>query len=126
MPQNHKHRSADRGYVTAETAVVLPVLLVVVAAAVWVLACVSAQLRCVDAASAAARAAARGDAPADVEAAGRAVAPAGAIVAISRVGDQVHVAVTAEVRPFGGALRVLPDLPVQGRATADAEDRGAP
>jgi hypothetical protein len=35
----------------------------------------------------------------------------------------VHVAVTAKVRPFGEALRVLPGVPVAGRATADAEDR---
>jgi hypothetical protein len=119
-------RSADHGYVTAETAVVLPVLLVVLAAALWVLACVAAQLRCVDAAHAAARAAARGDAAADVEAAGLAVAPPGAAVRVSQTGDQVSVTVTAEVRPFGDALRVLPDVPVQGRATADAEDRGRP
>lgn len=116
----------QRGSVTAETAVVLPVLLVVLAAAIWVLACVAAQLRCVDAAHAAARAAARGDAPADVQAAGRAVAPAGARVTVSRVGDQVHVVVTADVRPFGEALRVLPAMPVAGRATADAEDRDEP
>ena len=123
---SHIRSRSDRGYVTAETAVVLPVLLVVLAAAVWVLACVAAQLRCVDAAHAAARAAARGDAPADVEAAGRAVAPAGAVVTVSRVGDQVHVSVSAAVRPFGEALRVLPDVPVRGRATADAEDRQEP
>jgi Flp pilus assembly protein TadG len=115
--------SVDCGSVTAETAVVLPVLLVVLAASIWVLACVAAQLRCVDAAHAAARAAARGDAPGDVEAAGRAVAPPGAQVSVTRAGDQVHVAVTAEVRPFGAALRVLPGVPVAGRATADAEDR---
>ncbi len=90
------------------------------------LACVAAQLRCVDAAHAAARAAARGDAPADVEAAGRTVAPPGAVVTVTRVGDQVHVAVRADVRPFGEALQVLPDVPVQGRATADADDRPAP
>jgi Flp pilus assembly protein TadG len=111
----------DGGSVTAETAVVLPVLLVVLAAAVWVLACVAAQLRCVDAAHVAARAAARGDAPADVQAAGRAVAPADADVAVTRTGDQVHVAVSAQVRPFGAALR-LPAVPVAGRATAQAED----
>ena len=116
----------DRGYVTAETAVVLPVLLVVLAAAVWVLACVAAQLRCVDAAHVAARAAARGDAPAEVEAAGRAVAPADASVTVSRVGDQVQVSVRAQVRPFGSALSVLPAVPVAGRATAAAEDAVGP
>jgi Flp pilus assembly protein TadG len=101
---------------------VLPVLLVVLAMAVWVLACVAAQLRCVDAAYAAARAAARGDAPAAVESTARQVAPAGATVQVSRVGDQVHVRVSASVTPFGQALAVLPDVEVEGRATAAAED----
>ena len=48
--------------VTAETAVVLPVLLLVLAGAVAAVVVVGAQLRCVDAAREGARAAARGDA----------------------------------------------------------------
>jgi Flp pilus assembly protein TadG len=112
----------DRGSVTAETAVVLPVLLVVLAAAVWVLAGVATQLRCVDAAHVAARAAARGDAPAAVQATARQVAPDGADVEVSRVGDQVHVRVSATVSPFGPALATLGAVEVSGRATAAAED----
>lgn len=99
-----------------------PVLVVVLAMAVWVLACVGAQLRCVDAAHAAARAAARGDAPAAVEGTAREVAPARATVQVSRVGDQVSVRVSATVMPFGRALAVLPGVEVSGRATAAAED----
>lgn len=119
MPARSSH---DRGSVTAETAMVLPVLLVVLAVAVWVLACVATQLRCVDAAHAAARAAARGDADAAVQATAREVAPDGAAVDVSRVGDQVHVRVTAVVSPLGQALRGLADVEVSGRATAAAED----
>jgi hypothetical protein len=107
--------------VTAETAVVLPVLLVVLAAGIWVLACVAGQLRCVDAARVGARAAARGDAPADVTAAAERVAPAPARVRIVRSGDEVTVGVDAEIRPFGAALSRLPGTHVAARATAVVE-----
>ncbi len=63
--------------------------------------CVSAQLRCADAAHLAARAAARGDAPVDVVTVGRSVAPSTAEVIVERRGGKVHVLVTVEVRPFG-------------------------
>lgn len=107
--------------VTAETAVVIPVLLVVLAAGIWVLASVVAQLRCVDAARVGARAAARGDAPAAVTAATARVAPAGARVEIVRSGDEVTVVVRAVVRPFGPALAGLPGTPLAARATAVVE-----
>src|SRR3954463_10428928 len=94
--------------VTAETAVVLPVLLVVLAGAIWVLASVAGQLRCVDAARVGARAAARGDAIAAVTAATSSVAPVGAQVRVVRSGDEVTVEVTAVVQPFGSALSHLP------------------
>ncbi len=111
----------DGGQVTAEAAVVLPVLVVVLVAALWVLACVAAQLSCVDAARAGARAAARGDSPAQVRAAALAVAPRGAEVALLPSGDEVSVRVSARVRPFGPALRRLPATPVTAEATALVE-----
>jgi Flp pilus assembly protein TadG len=107
--------------VTAETAVVLPVLLVVLAAAVWVVACVAAELRCVDAARTGARAAARGDAPASVSAATSAVAPRGAEVDVASAGGEVTVVVRAVVHPFGAALSRLPGTAVAARATAVLE-----
>ena len=120
------HRSrGSRGSATAETAVLLPVLVVVLAAAVWVLACVAAQLKCVDAARAAARAAARGDAPAAVREVGARLAPPGATVRVSGGDGTVEVRVQAQVRPFGAVLRVLPATAVSGRATAAVEP-GAP
>jgi len=75
-------RSGDAGYATAEAAVVLPVLLIVLAMAAWVLVCVNGQLRCVDAARAAARVAARGNSPVSAGAVGRVLAPPGAQVRI--------------------------------------------
>lgn len=111
----------DRGSVTAETAMALPVLVVVLAAAVGVLACVAAQLRCVDAARAAAREAARGESSAAVREAGQRVAPADARVTLQADGDTVEVVVSAEVRPFGGVLDVLPPVAVRARAVAALE-----
>ena len=108
--------------VTAEAAVVLPVLLVVLAAAIWVLAAVAAQLRCVDAARLGARAAARGDAPASVIATTSAVAPRDADVRVVRSGDEVTVFVRAFVHPFGAALARLKGTPVAARATAVVEE----
>ena len=99
-------RPTDAGYATAEAALALPSLLVVLAVAVWVLACVGAQLRCVDAARVAARVAARGDSTAASAAAGRAAGPRGASVRITSTGSRVLVVVRAEVRPFGAALHV--------------------
>ncbi|MEB8343535.1 TadE family type IV pilus minor pilin, partial [Streptomyces endophyticus] len=52
-------RRGDRGFVTAEAAVVLPVLVAFTMALVWVVLAASAQIRCVDAARAGARAVAR-------------------------------------------------------------------
>ena len=111
----------EEGQVTAEAAVVLPVLLVVLAAALWVLASVSAQLGCVDAARAGARAAARGDDPAQVRTVSLALAPAGARVEVTSGPETVTVRVAAEVRPFGPALHRLPATRVSSRAIAHVE-----
>ncbi|MGY1621279.1 TadE family type IV pilus minor pilin [Geodermatophilus sp. SYSU D00965] len=99
--------------VTAETAVVLPVLLLVLAGAVAAVTVVAAQLRCVDAAREGARAAARGEAPAlVVDLAGRA-APDGAVTTVVEDGTAVAVTVAAEVSPLG-------PLPLRLRVSATA------
>lgn len=118
-------RTSDRGSVTAETALALPVLVVVLAGCVWVLAAVGAQLRCVDAAAGAARAAARGETGAVVTSLGQRLAPDGAVVRIDRRGEQVHVHVSAQVRPFD-VLGVLPALRVEARSVALVEPGVAP
>ncbi len=87
--------------VTAETAVVLPVLLLALAAVVAAVVVVGAQLRCVDAAREGARAAARGeDVAVVVDIAGRA-APGGAVTTVGRDADRVRVVVSARVAPLG-------------------------
>lgn len=99
----------------------LPVLLVVLAAAIGVLVCVASQLRCIDAARAAARVAARGDDAALIRSTGQRLAPADATVTVHVGVDTVEVVVTARVRPFGAALHLLPAVPVSGRAVAAVE-----
>ncbi|MEG3628489.1 TadE family type IV pilus minor pilin [Streptomyces poriticola] len=85
----------DRGFVTAETAVVLPVLVMFAMALVWCLLVVAAQIQCVDAARAGARAAARQDPAEAVVAIARAAAPPGASVRVGREADRVRVVVVA-------------------------------
>ncbi|WP_189982282.1 TadE family type IV pilus minor pilin [Streptomyces capoamus] len=102
---------------TAEAAVVLSVLVAFTMALVWGLLVVAAQIECVDAARAGARAAARQD-PADaVVTVARDAAPRGARVNVAREGDRVRVTVVA--RP-----PVLSGLPFEVReeAVALAED----
>jgi Flp pilus assembly protein TadG len=109
-------RRDERGMVTAETAVVLPVLLLVLAGAVAAVTVVGAQLRCVDAAREAARAAARGEPFDVVHAIAARAAPSGAGAVIADAGDEVRVTVAARIAPLGP----LP-LRVQVSATAVAQ-----
>jgi Flp pilus assembly protein TadG len=104
--------SRDDGMVTAETAVVLPVLLLVLAGAVAAVIVVGAHLRVVDAAREGARAAARGEDVAAVRAIAGRAAPHGAVTDVSTGGDEVRVTVTARVAPLG---------PVPLRITVSAE-----
>ena len=99
--------------VTAETAVVLPVLLLVLAGAVAALIVVGAQLRCVDAAREGARAAARGDDSARVTALVRRAGPAGVATRIATGATEVRVTVSADVAPLGA-------VPLHVRVSAHA------
>ena len=94
-------RRGESGMVTAETAIVLPVLLLVLAGAVAAVTVVGAQLRCVDAAREGARAAARGEDAAVVRALVERAAPGGAVTAVALVGEEVRVSVTADVPALG-------------------------
>ncbi|MCW2637140.1 MAG: TadE family protein [Blastococcus sp.] len=108
--------------VTAETAVVLPVLLLVLAGAVAAVTVVGAQLRCVDAAREGARAAARGEDVATVTALVEKAAPEGAVTSVSVVADEVSVSVVAEIAALGPVpLRVE----VSAAAVAVREPGGA-
>jgi len=110
-------RGTDRGFVTAEAAVVLPVLVAFAMALVLGLLVVAARIQCVDAARAGARAAARQDPQDAVVRLAREAAPPGAQVAVGREGDRVRVVVVAR-------LPMLDGLPFQVReeAVAAAEE----
>ncbi|TXS56183.1 TadE family type IV pilus minor pilin [Streptomyces sp. t39] len=110
-------RGGDRGSVTAEAAVALPALVVFALALVWALMAAAAQIQCVDAARAGARAAARSEPEQAAVAAARSAAPAGARVTLARDGDLWRVDVEAEA-PGPGALT----LTLGARAAALAED----
>ena len=109
----------DRGFATAETAMVLPALMAVVSMVLGVVVAVGAQLRCVDAARGAARVAARGDSEAVIRQAAQRAAPRGATVTIRRRGGLVEVEVRARVL----ATRLLPAVHVKGLAVAEEERR---
>ncbi|MFE9765050.1 TadE family type IV pilus minor pilin [Streptomyces sp. NPDC005808] len=110
-------RCQDRGFVTAEAAVVLPALVLVAMSLVWALLAASAQIQCQDAARAGARAAARQDSPDAVLTTTRRAAPRGARVEVSREGDLVRVTVTASA-PGPDALT----LELSDEAVALAEE----
>ena len=108
---------------SAEAAVIIPLLVAVAMAGVWLVALAATQVRVVDAAREAARAAARGDSDAAAVARGRQVAPHGARFEVSRSGGSVTVHVVAEVRGPGGLLAFLPGVPVSSDAVAAEEPR---
>ncbi len=102
---------------TAEAAVTLPVLVLVVTTLVWGLLVVLAQIQCVDAARAGARAAARQDPDGAVTRLARETAPHGAKVTVSREGEHVRVVVVA-APPGLGAL----PFELREEAVAEAEE----
>ena len=116
----------DDGYVTAETAMVLPVLALLLAVALWSIAVAAAQLRCIDAARDAARAVARGESDSLATAVAEAAAPAGASVDVRHDGNNVVVVVTARVGGGNGVLGVIPAPTVSATAATTSEVAQAP
>lgn len=101
-------RRTERGSVTAETALVLPVLLGLGGVLLWLIGAGIAQVQCVDAARDAARALARDEPRSQVVAAARSMAPDGAKVEVEQTADRVEVRVSYRATPpgewFDGAL----------------------
>ncbi|MEV7908091.1 TadE family type IV pilus minor pilin, partial [Streptomyces anulatus] len=104
---------------TAETAVALPALVVVLAAALWAVAAVGAQLECVDAARAGARAASRGESLERVRGGVLAAAPPGARVTVTRSTETTRVEVSANIAPGWGVS--LPSVTVHATAVSATE-----
>ncbi|MFB6623140.1 TadE family type IV pilus minor pilin [Streptomyces sp. NPDC056374] len=125
-------RRSDRGFVTVEAALVLPVLALFTVTLLWALAAAAAQIRCVDAARAGARVAARAEPAGSAESAARAAAPEGARVAVTRSGELWRVTVEAPAPGPGGmgltlraeAAALAEDLTIGGPAPGPPESGG--
>jgi hypothetical protein len=99
--------------------VVLPSLILLMAMLIWGVLTASAQLRCIDAARVAARAAARGDG--NAVALAQSVAPGGAAVQLVESADTVRVQVEARSLGLGQLASVL-SVEVSADAVAARED----
>ncbi|WP_051393070.1 TadE family type IV pilus minor pilin [Glycomyces arizonensis] len=100
-PKARRDKSTDArqsGFVTAELAAVLPVVVAVLALSVWAVATAGMKVRAIDAANTAALAAARGE---DAQAVAAPYLPDGSSVSITHDGDLVRATVTAPSRPLG-------------------------
>lgn len=108
----------ERGTVTVEVALVLPAVVMVLLVCCTLAAAVLGQVRCADAARAAARAAAIGEPAAVVVAVARDLAGDGAQVTVDEDGQWVEVVVT---RPLASALPGTGGLRARGSARAWVE-----
>ena len=117
---------ADAGSATAELALALPTLLVVLLVGVYVLAGLALRGRCADAARAVVREAARGDDPEPARSRVLAALPAGAEVVVDRTPSAGTVTVTVRAPlPAPGPLRpLLRDERLVGVSTAADESAG--
>jgi len=115
-------RRGERGAVTAELAMALPLLVAVTVGLVWLLSVGAAQIRVVDAARETARAVARGDDRAAAVALGQRVAPDGATFAITGAGDEVHVEAEAWADGPGGLFGFLPRVRLHAEAVTSSEE----
>jgi hypothetical protein len=94
----------DAGYVTAETATVVPSLVLLVGMLLWGLAAAAGTIQ-------------RGETPAAAREAARSAAPEGAEVELARDGELVRVRVAARTSGLGPL-----SLPLEAEAVALAED----
>jgi Flp pilus assembly protein TadG len=113
------HREGDRGAVTAELALAIPVLFAVLGLALWAISAAGLAMDCTDAARAGARAAARGDSDAAVRALVERTGPRDAVLSVERRGALVTVTVRARTSPPGPFP--LPGFDVGGSAVAQVE-----
>ncbi|MGN6252374.1 MAG: TadE family type IV pilus minor pilin [Marmoricola sp.] len=116
-----RRETDDAGAVTAEAAMVLPLLAVVAMGLAWMVGLGVAQGRAQDAAREAARVVARGDAPARARALARRVAPR-ATVSVQVDGGRVVVEVEAPLRGPGGVFAFVGHPSVTARSVAAREE----
>jgi Flp pilus assembly protein TadG len=107
--------------VTAETVMVLPLLVAVAVGLAWLLSLAATEVRVVDAAREVARASARQETSGTAVALGHRVAPRGSAIAVRSSGDTVVATVRCRVRGPRGLFGFLPEVPVSARAVAAKE-----
>jgi hypothetical protein len=115
-------RRDETGAVTAEAAVVIPVLVLVAYALTWLVSLGVDQVRVVDAARETARALARDDDRGAALDVGQQVAPQGARFSIEEDGGVVRVTVRARVRGPAG-LFAVPGFEAHSTAVAAREEQ---
>jgi hypothetical protein len=108
----------EHGFVTAEAAVTLPVLGLVLVACLAGAGVVHRELQIQDAARMAARSAARGDSDDVVLRAARQFAPSGATVRVWHDGELIRVEVVADAALPGPFGRWAPSVPLTATAAA--------
>jgi TadE-like protein len=116
--RRREDRSREEGSATVETALVIPVLILVTVALCGVVSAMATQIRCVDAARLGARAAARGETDDAVEAAVLSAVPKGTRMTLARADGLVRVDVAA---PAGG-LPLFRGFIVHAEAEAEDEE----
>jgi Flp pilus assembly protein TadG len=114
-------RGRDEGSVTAELALTLPTLAIVLVIGIWLQSAVALRAQCLDAARAGARAAARGDADSTIRSQLATTLPRGAAVAITHAGRQVTVSVETQVTVPGGIGSLVSSPRVAATATGTIE-----
>jgi Flp pilus assembly protein TadG len=111
-------RGNDQGAVTAELAIVLPVLFTLLLLGAWTIGLMTTNLRCTDAARDVARATARGDPPAQAKS--QANLP-NATITITHEAGYIHVTVTATPTQTPPLLSFLTPPHLTATATLQAE-----
>ena len=111
----------QRGAVTAEVAIALPILLTLLFLGIWLIGVVTTNIRCIDAARDVARAVARGEGLETAQEIGRRTAPSDATITISRTGHDIQVTVTAMPYRNAPLLAALPATPITATATLQSE-----
>ncbi len=114
-------RLDERGTVTAEAAVVLPMILLFTVGMAWLVSLGVTQVRAVDAAREVARMVARGESPASGISIGGRVAGAGSSIHVEQRSSLVVVRVTAPVHGPGGLFGFVHTFQVRAQAVAVRE-----
>ena len=119
VPIRHP-KPSERGAVTAELAITLPVLLSLLLLGIWSIGLVILNIQCIDAARDVARAMARGEPPDQAKAIGHRTVPTG-VITISREGPDIHVTVTATPTHNPPLLSALAPAHLTAHATLESE-----